>query len=615
MRTEIVHSLAGVRAALDGMGRPGAGRVRVLRGQTREYKDAAGEPLLLPSLSRRSGAPMYDPAWLGAMMSFVAVGGDTGLASDFVTFQVWAPALVQHYGPGSHYLDVSHDLEVALWFATHDYIERWFMVEGNPRKQLPDLQHAVAWSSEVDPAVARTDDGGPVIYVFDVEPWDGKGAPRHGQLVDLLALEPIRHLGDYAARIKAQSGALLFSDPGAAAEESSLRSKVARRIYLGAGFDLKEVADLKWVGDIYPAPGADPLYKALLELPGYLQFDPLRLEQPLAIPFQLTRELPLGGSPNVSDGGGKGTYACPKRLKFSARSAPDLHVVTQVQDYLSLGRHMEPPLLHAWLLENGGDLREVELSGTRFRLEDALPLFLESPLWAFMPGVSSPRDLGMWIQSALPHGIADTIGGRSTASAYVELCPLDIFRPGQPANQDLMRAMWVVRDALDYAVTVFRKGEALYSFCVRYRYDPESGSFQRQGLRGVHGADATLEGLLASALKALFLTLTVLRDLSPGYKPPPSFSLIVGDKYLPMPLLEPQLANPSQAPASPYVVPKALDGSRYLRASGGPRETPPIPEDLAQARHWLEHFLALVKAPEYRAFAAKELARLNLKGG
>lgn len=611
MRTEIVHSVAGLRAALDSMGRPSAGRVRVFRGQTREYKDKDGEPLLLPSLSRRSGAPMYDPAWLGAMMSYVAVGGEADLARDFVTLRVWAPALVQHYGPGSHYLDVSHDLDVALWFATHDYIERWFMVEGNPREQLPDAQYAVAWSSDVDPAIARADQGGPIIYVFDIEPWDGRGLPNFGQLVDLLALEPIRHLLDNASRLNAQSAALLFAE-ASAGEDSGLRSKVAGRIYLAADFDLGEVADLKWVGDIYPGPGADPLYKALLEFPAYLQFEPLRLEQPLAIPFQLTRELPFGNSPNVGDLGGDGTYARPKRLKFGLRSGPDLHVVAQVQDYLSLGHHMEPPLLHAWLLENGGDLREAELGGKRFRLEDALPLFLESPLWKFMPGVSSPRDLGMWIQSALPHGIADAIGGRSTASAYVEMCPLDIFQPGhQPGSQDLMRAIWVVRDALDYAVVVFRKGQDVYSFCVRYRYNPESGSFERQDLRGGNGADATLAGVFASTLKALFVTLTVLRDLSPGYKPPPSFSLMVGDQYLPMPLLEPQLAKPRQAPASPYVVPKALDGSRYLRASGKPRDTPPVPEDPAQARHWLEHYLPLVKAPQYRAFATQELARLK----
>src|ERR1700741_63435 len=31
----------------------------------------------------------------------------------------WYYAIVQHYGPGTHLLDVTHSLDVALWFALH----------------------------------------------------------------------------------------------------------------------------------------------------------------------------------------------------------------------------------------------------------------------------------------------------------------------------------------------------------------------------------------------------------------------------------------------------------------------------------------------------------------
>src|SRR6266851_3151634 len=101
--TTIVHSLEDIKAVLKGLGDPADGRVRVFRGQTREFKDPQGEPCLLPALSRRSGSPMYDPAWLGAMTAFAAREVMPDLTPDFETGQVWGPALVQHYGPGSLY--------------------------------------------------------------------------------------------------------------------------------------------------------------------------------------------------------------------------------------------------------------------------------------------------------------------------------------------------------------------------------------------------------------------------------------------------------------------------------------------------------------------------------
>ena len=107
-----------------------------------------------------------------------------------------------------------------------------------------------------------------------------------------------------------------------------------------------------------------------------MQFDPVRLEQPLSIPFQLTREPPLRDSPNVIDLGGTGDYCSPKRLKFRMQPGPDMYVVAQVKDYVSLGRHMEPPLFYEWLLKS--ELGCVELGIRQFHITDALPLFLAS---------------------------------------------------------------------------------------------------------------------------------------------------------------------------------------------------------------------------------------------
>lgn len=597
MRTVVVRTLAELRAAVEAMPRA-PGCVRVYRGQTREYPDAGGKPLLLPSLSRRSGSPEYDPAWLGTMMSFVAA--DAG-AFDYESFSVWAPALVQHYGPGSYFLDVSHDLDTALWFASHEYHERWLMLKADEH----DIQQGVAWSTDV------AHDRRPVIYAFDAEPWDGKGAPRHGQLVDLLALEPTRRLAERAARLKAQTAALLYADPRSE-QGANLAPNVSFRIALDASFDIAEIADLKWVEDIYPNPTTDPLYKALVEYPSQMQLEPPRLQQPLTIPFQLTRPLPMEDSPNVIDLGGKGDYVSPKRLKFRLKPGQDLHAVQQLLDYLSLGSHMTPPLFHAWLMQESS--AELGLGDDVFHIRDALPLFLEAPLWRFVPDAGA--GLGRWIQSALPYGIAETIDGRSTRNVYVEISPLDVLQPGGQASRDLLRGIWVVRSGDQQAVTLYRRSDdaGTYSYTVRFRYDANAGVFKVSDKRA--SSDTRAKAARAVSLKALFLTLTLLRDLSPGFKPPPTYNLTVGkNKHLPMPLLEGQLASPHRVASGAYVIPKALDGTRYLRASGGPRDSPFVPQDAAVAMRELERFFPLVKADHYRAFAGGQLADLYAAQG
>ena len=592
-----VDSLDALLDEIKRMGDPAPGDARVFRGQTREYLDREGQPMLLPSLSRRSGAPMYDPAWLGMMMAAAMPGNRSGY--DFETMQVWSPALVQHYGPGSHFLDVTHDLDTALWFCSHRYHERWILLEAGKNA----FQYAVAWSSDV-PAV-RDPAASPAVYVFDVKPWNGVARPAHGELVDLRELEPDGRLVALAARLRAQSGALLFANP-AAEGGPDLRPKVSLRLRLGPQFDIATIADRKWVGDIYPDPADDPFYRALLAFPAYMRFDPPRMEQPLAIPFQLTRALPVQGSPNVKVLGGTGEYGAPYRVMLASKG-PDRHVVSQIQDYVNLGSRMKPPLVHAFLLESGEP--DVELNGERFALADALALFPETPLWRFTPGATSANERRAWLECALPLGIADRIEGRSTSSVYMEMSPLDIMTPGEPADEEMLRAVWVVRQGNDYVVRQFRKAADVYTVTLRHRYNETTGSFELVDAIDAKG-DANIAGLVASSLKLLFLTRTVLRDLSPGYKPPPTYSLRIDDTLIPYPLLEPQLALP-RVVTQPYIVPKALDGSRYLRASGGPRETRNVPDDPAEAHRELERYFPLVTAPAWRAFAAAELARLS----
>jgi hypothetical protein len=447
------RSLSELKNFLNEVGEPSGGKVRVYRGQTREYPDESGRARLLPALLRHRTQLMYDPAWLGTMASFVARQALPAIGLDYPVAQIWAPALIQHYGPGSHYLDVTHDLEIAVWFSLLQYHELWIALkEGDDPKDLRDFFHKVAWFTDAD---EPDDKRKPIIYAFDVEPWNGDAVANHGQLVDLLVLDAGRQLATKAPRIRAQSAALIYSDPGNPLGPN-LHSYLVARVTLTEPFDF-ECAPVtqKHIHEIFPAPTGDPLYKALLEIPAFTKFHPSRLEQPLPIPLVLGWPLRVRDSPMIAVLGGSGTYEAPLQIKFRlGPPGPDLLPVAELRKYLLLGSHMTPPLLHHSLV--GAGLEPVEIGGRSFGFEHALALMLEAPLWTFTPNVNSTPGLGMWIQSALPLGIADKIAGHSTDSVYLELCPVDVILPGENIGEDLLRAVWVVKAGSDYAVTVSR---------------------------------------------------------------------------------------------------------------------------------------------------------------
>lgn len=113
-----VGSMGELYYVLEGLGPPMPETKRVFRGQTRQYLRTTGHPSLLPAASRPGFNRTLDPGWtftasvLASALQLPQGGGSND------TF-VWVPALLQHYGFGSYYLDVSADPLVALWFSLH----------------------------------------------------------------------------------------------------------------------------------------------------------------------------------------------------------------------------------------------------------------------------------------------------------------------------------------------------------------------------------------------------------------------------------------------------------------------------------------------------------------
>jgi hypothetical protein len=100
-----------LREHLSDLGNPPRGYVRVYRGQTKDHGT------MLPS-GLRAGGARRDPVWhyWSALASRELLGAPDQLVSS-ADEAVWIEAIAQHYGPGSNFLDVTHSLDVALWFA------------------------------------------------------------------------------------------------------------------------------------------------------------------------------------------------------------------------------------------------------------------------------------------------------------------------------------------------------------------------------------------------------------------------------------------------------------------------------------------------------------------
>jgi hypothetical protein len=537
-----VRSRAELSVFLNGLPPPAPGLVRLYRGQTCGYTDpATSRPSLLPALVRPKNAGVYDPAWLVSVQMYInsQLGLHNDLPADVI--HVWAPALLQHYGPGSRFLDVTADVDVALWFAFHEHHETWIVL---PTRESPTFAmeqwFLMAWHTEVTAASGLA----PVFYVLDAPVWDGSGLPRHGQVVDLRALAPGKRLSDTAMRLVRQSASLMFAG---APEDGGpdLGSHVVAAVDLAPDFDA----------------GADPFYTALLGVPALYRFNPARMQHALDVPCYWNGSERIWEAKDVTVASGVGDRSAPLRLEFP-KTPTKIAGLEEAGEYVAANTSMEPPFLHPHLLAEW-----AHIAGEHF--QDSLPLLLEAAVWTFLPSVEDELGRGSWLESALPGSIAERIGGRSTSDVYLECSPLDVWYPGSSDSRIAVRAARVVRAADSFATTIFLTSpEGVFSHADEFRFDAERGCFS-----ATRTPPEDVAWLQARALKALFTVLTVLRDASPGFKPPSVFvrmSRAPGGwfEFLPGTLMEPQLAAVEPVEGTPYLLVRSRSGGVYARASG-----------------------------------------------
>ena len=395
------------------------GRRRVLRGQWRHY------PQILTMAQR--GAINPPSLWFPYVQRIAKVTLESQedprswlelYDSERLARIVKTQATLQHYGAGSPYLDATHSLPIALWFALHKGTSREveFEVDGPGGTHFSFHARVISYTKNPEPGA---------LYVFDVEEWAGRPL-AHGRMFDIGA---VSRDGLISARAKRQSGCLIFSD-----KEVDLSDQLATApIHVawpmsGAPEVINSSVDL-----LFPPPSQDPIYRALLGVP-------------------LVPDLSVESSPDS-----------PRLIHPLDIPIYEGHRLDEVAEHVGvLSSPLLLPELRARLHGGVRKRREKHRSG-QHALFAAVPILLEAPMAAIR---SSERwNQGTLLKSMAGRTLARLGSGSSRGidldlhNVFVEFSPLEFDRWFEFEKSEvdvlLMRAIWLVRTKSTIEVMAF----------------------------------------------------------------------------------------------------------------------------------------------------------------
>lgn len=478
----IVRSRAELDAKLAALPPPAAGFVRTFRGQTQRY------PKLL-STRHRAPRGKRDRAWgvyahlLARRIGQVPAGtSEEGYATlDDVLY--WFEAIKQHYGPGSPFIDVTHSVDVALWFALHQsrWIETQNFVGPGTRAGVDLFPVARRWLA-YQPI---TETGW--FYVLDVPQRADSLSLSHGAFVDLRQEAPAAF--GSSTRIQAQHACLVLGDDAVNGGDLS-------NFLVCAPMEVAVAVaeDAAWLGDmhaLFPPPEQDPWYARFLDMPHSWDLDgDGSLQSFLAPPLDITLYAPNG--------------------------APTEEEMRQARARFYV---LPSPLVLNYLLAN--DAAPAEL-------KDAIGVILEGPILLATP----PLDTGQWNEEALWKGVAQTapIHDRTTGvelasipldNVLFEFSPLeraDWDRFGSDETMELMRGVWLRRQGAGFEVWLVQQQghepEVMGGFHVIY-------DAEKQGIGVCKPGEATARVLLREMEafgKEIMHALLVLHHVNPDRK-------------------------------------------------------------------------------------------------
>ena len=523
MRVLSTHSK--LKAAVDALPPPAKGLVRVYRGQIEDY------PTLIPT-GVRGGQKAHDRVWL----AYVQVMADKlrrdsriRANNDLADFVLWVRAIKQHYGPGTEFIDVTHALGVAAWFALHRAVTKSMEAAyGAPGPFDPDRD--VVAMHELVQFIRQTEKPG-WIYALDVKPAT-TAFGGHGALHDLAhAPTPF----DSSPRIHVQQGCLVRSD--ANVDGGDLRRFVVPGTPIAIAARLDGCAEVDWPAErMFPGVSRDAWYARLVSLPIVPGSDPAR-------PSRLAPGRPVTAF----------HMPLPVTLVMPDREQADLEKLRQCITTI-------PPAL-AWPAAVSMATRDKDPWWKP--LASATPVLVQGPALAMMPAPSSGQwNLGLlmgeFVDQVRTHSRVGAPGGAiSLNNAFVEFSPLDapdwysMDAGGAPVT--LVRGIWLQRQGLaDWWVVVFTQKvpgpgmQAAQPFCVRLASDGRSLQMRLRG-EGTNWSDLAAWPLAGSVIMAL----SILRDLSPQPKASATPYMILDDDKLLVPIFGARARLVSMADCGP----------------------------------------------------------------
>jgi len=393
---------------------PADGLARVYRGQTRDY------PSLLPIGVRTRVANQR--VWLVQTRRLVAkmLNIDLGDATrvddaELAVLRIWVQAIVQHYGPGSGFLDVTRDVATAVWFALHKSSPVSAVAPVQSDRSVDPLGNHLA-RLEMVVYEPRQEPG--FLYVLDVPVWNGDHKPAPGHLIDLaLAPEPFCR----SKRMIAQKGCLLYCRDGE--EPVDMRNFVVPGTPIAIARPLSAPSGDYNMADLFPPPSVDEWYRRLLSMP--LAY------QATADGQILKRVVSVTG------------YVDPLSESFR-------------NEIIRCSSIPQPPQIGALLSARWIADDEIDAGFSQQALANAIGLMLEAPLLSGLPG---PHDV-LWnhelLLSDLPEEApawgprGEALGMERIDNVVVEFSPLDadavtVTQQGGRGQEETIRAVWIQR--------------------------------------------------------------------------------------------------------------------------------------------------------------------------
>ena len=273
-----ITTYAALQDALAKLPSPAPDRIRVFRGQNKDY------PTFVPSGLRQS--IRNEAIWqaycqhLHREMAPEVIDETGRFGIDALkVYGLWLHAVAQHYGPGSDFVDVTHALDVALWFALHNIEEVCAEgVIGPPGDFDPERDHM-----SIDTLYRyRPWDESAYLYVFDLPKWNGESLGDPGVVVDLADAPAVF---SSSPRLRAQHGCLVYCR-NKDSTPLDLKSCLVEGAPLKISLPMSGTPGLeRTVAEMFPSPEVDEWYARLLCVP--------MTYSPTQVPPKLERSIPV----------------------------------------------------------------------------------------------------------------------------------------------------------------------------------------------------------------------------------------------------------------------------------------------------------------------------------